>query len=229
MVRDVRPFEEMKLGCSTARIRRSPISACCSATQTVAEAFADPAIRRFVDGLWAEAIPTLPEDAGLDPQAYIGRTGRRVSTIRRLRTAPRRSPMTAARSCRSASSPRRWSGPAQAPIGRPSDAGASPPGSPRARRADAACRRAISPIRSTGRSRRSPPQTVGARDRERRSSTLPASPRAMRASRTARKVDVRPSRNHPWKGHCARRFPALAKRSPCHETDLALVRPRRSR
>ena len=31
MVRDVRPFEEMKLACSTARIRRSPISACSAA------------------------------------------------------------------------------------------------------------------------------------------------------------------------------------------------------
>ena len=34
------------------------------------EAFADPSIRRFVDALWAEAVPTLPQDAGLDTAAY---------------------------------------------------------------------------------------------------------------------------------------------------------------
>ena len=66
-------------GCSTARIRRSPISACSPATKRWPTAFADPAIRRFVDGLWAEAIPTLPKDAGLDPQSYIGELAERFA------------------------------------------------------------------------------------------------------------------------------------------------------
>ena len=33
----------------------------------------------FVDALWAEAIPTLPADAGLDPQRYIGDLAQRFA------------------------------------------------------------------------------------------------------------------------------------------------------
>ena len=46
---------------------------------TVDRAFADPAIRQFVDALWAEAIPTLPEDAGLDTAAYTAELAERFS------------------------------------------------------------------------------------------------------------------------------------------------------
>jgi fructuronate reductase len=44
---------------------------------TVAEAFADRAIRGFVERLWREAIPTLPAGAGLDPQDYVKQLARR--------------------------------------------------------------------------------------------------------------------------------------------------------
>ena len=43
----------------------------------------------------------------------------------------------------------------------------------------------------------------------------------------SRKGNVRPSRNHPWKGHCICPFRTLRRRIPCLETDLALVRARR--
>ncbi|TIV89339.1 MAG: mannitol dehydrogenase family protein, partial [Mesorhizobium sp.] len=46
---------------------------------TVDRAFADPAIRQFVDALWAEAIPTLPEGAGLDTAAYTAELAERFS------------------------------------------------------------------------------------------------------------------------------------------------------
>jgi fructuronate reductase len=45
--------------------------------ETVAQAFGDSRIRRFVQGLWAEAIPTLRPGAGLDPQAYIAELAQR--------------------------------------------------------------------------------------------------------------------------------------------------------
>ena len=48
--------------------------------ETVSDAFADPAIRRFVDGLWAEAAPTLPSGAGLDP--HISEAGARYQAAR---------------------------------------------------------------------------------------------------------------------------------------------------
>ncbi|TIR45127.1 MAG: mannitol dehydrogenase family protein, partial [Mesorhizobium sp.] len=47
--------------------------------ETVDRAFADPAIRQFVDGLWAEAITTLPKDAGLDTADYTAQLAKRYS------------------------------------------------------------------------------------------------------------------------------------------------------
>ena len=46
--------------------------------ETVAQAFGDSRIRRFVQGLWAEPIPTLKSGAGLDPQAYIAELAQRL-------------------------------------------------------------------------------------------------------------------------------------------------------
>jgi fructuronate reductase len=55
---------------------------------TVAKSFADPAIRGFVKALWAEAAPTLPRDAGLDPQKYVAAlTERFDNTALQHRTA----------------------------------------------------------------------------------------------------------------------------------------------
>ncbi len=79
MVSDVRPFEEMKLRLlNGAHSGLSYLGLLCG-RESVSEAFTDPAIRGFVDRLWAEAIPTLPKGAGLDPQAYIAALSDRFS------------------------------------------------------------------------------------------------------------------------------------------------------
>jgi fructuronate reductase len=70
MVKNVRPFEEMKLRLLNGSHSGIAYLGLLLGRETVAEAFRDPRIRRFVDGLWAEAIPTLPKDADLDPQNY---------------------------------------------------------------------------------------------------------------------------------------------------------------
>jgi fructuronate reductase len=72
MVRDVTPFEDMKLRLLNGAHSGIAYLGLLSGHETVAAAFADPAIRKFVDWLWAEAIPTLPQGAGLDPQSYTG-------------------------------------------------------------------------------------------------------------------------------------------------------------
>ncbi len=88
MVDDVRPFEDMKLRLLNGSHSAIAYLGLLSGHETVAEAFADPIIRRFVEGLWEEAIPTLPGDAGLDPQAYIRRLADRYhNTALQHRTA----------------------------------------------------------------------------------------------------------------------------------------------
>ena len=74
MVRDVAPFEEMKLRLLNGAHSAIAYLGLLLGHGTVARSFRRPAIRRFVARLWAEAIPTLPADAGLDPQAYTRRT-----------------------------------------------------------------------------------------------------------------------------------------------------------
>ena len=108
MVRDVTPFEDMKLRLLNGSHSAIAYLGLLSGHETVAAAFADPAIRKFVNGLWAEAIPTLPKAAVSTRRPTPGNS-RRASPIPHLPTARLRLPMTAARSCRSASSPRRWS------------------------------------------------------------------------------------------------------------------------
>ncbi|UCI08451.1 mannitol dehydrogenase family protein [Mesorhizobium sp. B1-1-8] len=79
MVEDVRPFEDMKLRLLNGAHSAIAYLGLLSGHATVDRAFADPAIRQFVDWLWAEAIPTLPQDAGLDPIPYTAELARRFS------------------------------------------------------------------------------------------------------------------------------------------------------
>ncbi|TPI55549.1 MULTISPECIES: mannitol dehydrogenase family protein [unclassified Mesorhizobium] len=79
MVGDVRPFEDMKLRLLNGAHSAIAYLGLLSGHATVDRAFADPAIRRFVDALWAEAIPTLPTDAGLDTASYTAELAQRFS------------------------------------------------------------------------------------------------------------------------------------------------------
>ncbi|RUT99565.1 mannitol dehydrogenase family protein [Mesorhizobium sp. USDA-HM6] len=79
MVEDVRPFEDMKLRLLNGAHSGTAYLGLLSGHATVDRAFADPAIRQFVDALWAEAIPTLPDDAGLDTNAYTAELAERFS------------------------------------------------------------------------------------------------------------------------------------------------------
>jgi fructuronate reductase len=71
MVRDVRPFEEMKLRLLNGAHSGIAYLGVLSGLDTVAKSFGDPGIRAFVKALWAEAAPTLPRDAGLEPEKYV--------------------------------------------------------------------------------------------------------------------------------------------------------------
>ncbi|TIP01941.1 MAG: mannitol dehydrogenase family protein [Mesorhizobium sp.] len=79
MVEDVGPFEDMKLRLLNGAHSGIAYLGLLSGHATVDRAFADPAIRQFVDRLWAEAIPTLPQDAGLDTTAYTAELAQRFS------------------------------------------------------------------------------------------------------------------------------------------------------
>ena len=79
MVEDVRPFEEMKLRLLNGAHSSIAYLGLLGGHETVAEAFAVPAFRRFVDGVWSEAVPTLPSGAGLDPDSYIEALAKRFS------------------------------------------------------------------------------------------------------------------------------------------------------
>lgn len=79
MVADVRPYEDMKLRLLNGAHSAIAYLGLLSGHATVDRAFADPAIRKFVDALWAEAIPTLPRDAGLDTASYTRELAQRFS------------------------------------------------------------------------------------------------------------------------------------------------------
>lgn len=79
MVADVTPYEDMKLRLLNGAHSAIAYLGLLSGHQTVADSFGDPAIRHFVNGLWAEAIPTLPVSAGLDPHDYIRRLADRFA------------------------------------------------------------------------------------------------------------------------------------------------------
>lgn len=77
MVADVTPFEDMKLRLLNGSHSSIAYIGLLLGHPTVDTGFGDPAIRRFVDGLWAEAVQTLPTDAGLDTSAYTKRLAER--------------------------------------------------------------------------------------------------------------------------------------------------------
>ncbi|TPI62742.1 mannitol dehydrogenase family protein [Mesorhizobium sp. B3-1-7] len=79
MVEDVGPFEDMKLRLLNGAHSGIAYLGLLSGHATVDRAFADPSIRQFVDALWQEAIPTLPQDAGLDTSAYTAELAARFS------------------------------------------------------------------------------------------------------------------------------------------------------
>ncbi|MBZ9658990.1 mannitol dehydrogenase family protein [Mesorhizobium sp. ESP-6-4] len=79
MVEDVGPFEDMKLRLLNGAHSGIAYLGLLSGHATVDRAFADPSIRQFVDWLWAEAIPTLPQEAGLDTSAYTAELAERFS------------------------------------------------------------------------------------------------------------------------------------------------------
>ncbi|PBC05910.1 mannitol dehydrogenase family protein [Mesorhizobium sp. WSM3860] len=79
MVEDVGPFEDMKLRLLNGAHSSLAYLGLLSGHATVDRAFADPSIRRFVDALWAEAVPTLPQAAGLDTAAYTAELAERFS------------------------------------------------------------------------------------------------------------------------------------------------------
>ncbi|MBL8584063.1 MAG: mannitol dehydrogenase family protein, partial [Rhizobiaceae bacterium] len=79
MTRDVRPYEEMKLRLLNGAHSGMAYLGMLAGRDYVSDAFADPSIRQVVDGLWAEAIPTLPADAGLDTAAYTAELSTRFA------------------------------------------------------------------------------------------------------------------------------------------------------
>lgn len=79
MAADVRPFEEMKLRLLNGSHSALAYLGLLRGHATVFQAFGDVRIRRFIDGLWSEAIPTLSEDTGLDPVRYTMRLAERYA------------------------------------------------------------------------------------------------------------------------------------------------------
>lgn len=79
MVEDVRPFEEMKLRLLNGAHSAMAYLGLLVGRASVAEAFNDPDIRTFINGLWEEAIPTLPREAGLEPDKYTAALAERFS------------------------------------------------------------------------------------------------------------------------------------------------------
>lgn len=71
VVRDVSPFEEMKLRLLNGAHSSIAYLGLLAGHDTVAKSFGDPAIRRFVNALWSEAATALPAGAGLDPKSYV--------------------------------------------------------------------------------------------------------------------------------------------------------------
>ncbi|WP_267553765.1 mannitol dehydrogenase family protein [Rhizobium rhizogenes] len=79
MVEDVAPFEVRKL-----RLLNGAHSAIAYIGQllglkTVSDAMAAADVKQFIDGLWSELIPTLPQDKGLEPQLYTAKLTARFS------------------------------------------------------------------------------------------------------------------------------------------------------
>lgn len=79
MVEDVAPFEIRKL-----RLLNGAHSAIAYLGQllglaTVSDAMASTDVKQFIDSLWSELIPTLPQDKGLEPELYTAKLATRFS------------------------------------------------------------------------------------------------------------------------------------------------------
>jgi fructuronate reductase len=72
-VRDVAPFELMKLRLLNGAHSSLAYLGLAMGHEFVFEASADPRLARFLEGLWAEARPSLPPPEGTDLAAYCGR------------------------------------------------------------------------------------------------------------------------------------------------------------
>ncbi len=79
MVKDVQPFEEMKLRLLNGAHSGIAYLGLLLGHATVSAAFADPHIRGFVDRLWREAIPTLPTTKGVEPGLYTAALAERFA------------------------------------------------------------------------------------------------------------------------------------------------------
>jgi fructuronate reductase len=77
MVKDVAPFEEMKLRLLNGSHSSIAYLGLLMGKATVCDAFADHLIRRFVSKFWSEAIHSLPADAALNPHAYTAELTKR--------------------------------------------------------------------------------------------------------------------------------------------------------
>ncbi|GGF27536.1 mannitol dehydrogenase [Youhaiella tibetensis] len=86
MVDDVTPYEDMKLRLLNGSHSAIAYLGQLLGLETVAEAFADAGIRRFVDGLWLQSASTLAP--GLDAKQYTARLAERfANTALKHRTA----------------------------------------------------------------------------------------------------------------------------------------------
>ena len=115
MVRDVRPFEEMKLRLLNGAHSSIAYLGLLAGHDTVAKSFGDPAIRGFVAGVVGRGRADASQRRRPRPEKLCRRTHGALRQHGARSIAPRRSPMTAARSCRSASSARRSIGLRRAP------------------------------------------------------------------------------------------------------------------
>ncbi|WP_367716043.1 mannitol dehydrogenase family protein [Nitratireductor sp. GISD-1A_MAKvit] len=79
MVSDVEPFEEMKLRLLNGAHSAIAYSGQLLGHETVADAFADPLVDRFVKGLWREAAETLSGAARLEAGSYTERLSARFA------------------------------------------------------------------------------------------------------------------------------------------------------
>jgi fructuronate reductase len=72
-VGDVAPFELMKLRLLNGAHSSLAYLGLLASHETVAQASADPALARFLDGLWAEVRPSLRQPEGVDLNEYCDR------------------------------------------------------------------------------------------------------------------------------------------------------------
>jgi fructuronate reductase len=72
MVSEVAPFEFMKLRMLNGAHSSLAYLGYLAGHETVATASGDPVFARFLQGLWAEIIPTVPAPQGVDLKTYAG-------------------------------------------------------------------------------------------------------------------------------------------------------------